>query len=315
MRPCERTGTMGAWRSAGMETRGTERQLKPVDAKRGSGDPHTMPVTIIPALIAVLLSAPAPTPSELEPLPARTIVLTFDDAVRSHLTVAAPILRERGFGATFFVTHAWMPDTENFLTWAEIADLHRMGFEIGNHTWNHVALHEPDAASKAVEETQAVEQALAEVGVPKCVSLSWPGNHFGPEARDALRNLGYLFARRGTMPEGATGRTVGLGPLYDPAVYDPLLVPSSGLAVPEWTLADFRAVVDRAEEGKVVVLQFHGVPDNAHPFCSTPPERFREFMDYLAEEDFTVISLGDLARYVHPDPRPNDPLYNVRFFR
>src|SRR5262245_45119360 len=69
--------------------------------------------------------------SAASPVPDKLIVLTFDDAVKSHLTFVAPILKELGFGATFFVTQRWMSDSTNFLNWKEIAELHRMGFEIG----------------------------------------------------------------------------------------------------------------------------------------------------------------------------------------
>jgi len=32
----------------------------------------------------------------------KVVVLTFDDAVKSHRTFVAPLLKELGFGATFF---------------------------------------------------------------------------------------------------------------------------------------------------------------------------------------------------------------------
>src|SRR6266404_7601213 len=67
------------------------------------------------------------------PAPEKVVVLTFDDAVKSHRTVVAPLLKELGFGATYFISHAWMTtDPKNFLTWREIAEIHEMGFEIGN---------------------------------------------------------------------------------------------------------------------------------------------------------------------------------------
>src|SRR4030095_820346 len=69
--------------------------------------------------------------------PEGIVVLTFDDAVKSHRTFVAPLLKQLGFGATFFVTHRWMDDSANFMTWEEIAEIHRMGFEIGNHSWTH----------------------------------------------------------------------------------------------------------------------------------------------------------------------------------
>ena len=37
--------------------------------------------------------------------PEKVVVLTFDDAAKSHRTVVAPLLRQLGFGATFFITH------------------------------------------------------------------------------------------------------------------------------------------------------------------------------------------------------------------
>ena len=43
-------------------------------------------------------------------IPPKTIVLTLDDAVKSHRAWVGPFLKELGFGATFFVTHRWMDD-------------------------------------------------------------------------------------------------------------------------------------------------------------------------------------------------------------
>ena len=68
-----------------------------------------------------------------EAIAVRIMVLTFDDAVKSQRTLVAPLLKQLGFGATFFVTHRWMDDSEHFLTWKEIAEISEMGFEIGNH--------------------------------------------------------------------------------------------------------------------------------------------------------------------------------------
>ena len=43
-------------------------------------------------------------------VPDKTVVLTFDDAVRSHLPGVAPLLTDFGLGATFFISTAGMPD-------------------------------------------------------------------------------------------------------------------------------------------------------------------------------------------------------------
>ena len=45
------------------------------------------------------------------------------------------------------------------------------------------------------------------------------------------------------------------------------------------------------------MLQFHGVPDIAHPWVHTDPELFKQFMDYLEETGVKVISMRDLDKY------------------
>jgi peptidoglycan/xylan/chitin deacetylase (PgdA/CDA1 family) len=59
----------------------------------------------LPTLL--LLLAPATHALALEPIPDKLVVLTFDDASRSHVTVAAPLLKKHGFGATFFIAEGF----------------------------------------------------------------------------------------------------------------------------------------------------------------------------------------------------------------
>ena len=107
-------------------------------------------------LLAALLSAPAAP----QPVPDKLVVLTFDDAVKSHRTFVAPLLKELGFGATFFVTQRWMQDRTNFMTWEEIGEIHQMGFEIGNHSWTHADFSSPKNAARLTGELYLVDRAL-----------------------------------------------------------------------------------------------------------------------------------------------------------
>ncbi|MGH9340802.1 MAG: polysaccharide deacetylase family protein [Acidobacteriota bacterium] len=239
------------------------------------------------------------------------VVLTFDDAVKSHRTVVAPLLRKLGFGATFFVTHRWMTDSEYFLTWEEVSEIHQMGFEIGNHSWTHADFSTPRNAARLPAELALVESRLEEAGVPKPVSFAYSGNAFGPETVEQLRDLGYRFARRGMQPEVPYG-AVQPGPVFDPEKNHRLLIPTTGDAYPEWTLEHFQRVVQPAREGRIVVLQFHGVPDPVHPWVHTPPDRFRDYMAHLKEHDFRVIALRDLAPFL-PDRDPDDALLDARY--
>ena len=74
--------------------------------------------------------------TKLLPIPDKLVVLTFDDANKSDRTFVADILKQYGFGATFYVTEGlgFLKNKDHYTTWKEIRELHDMGFEIGNHT-------------------------------------------------------------------------------------------------------------------------------------------------------------------------------------
>ena len=243
-------------------------------------------------------------------VPDKVVVLTFDDAVKSHRTVVAPLLKQLGFGATFFVTHRWMDDPEDFLTWEEVAEIHRMGFEVGNHSWTHANFASPRSAARMAAELALVENELQRVGVPRPVSFAYSGNGFGPEAVRELESLGYRLARRGMQPEMPYGK-IEVGPAFDPQRRHRLLIPTTGDAYPDWTMEHFRRVVAEARDGKIAVLQFHGSPDRKHPWVHTPPERLREYLTYLQREGFRVMALRDLEQYL-PARDPDDPTLRMR---
>ena len=245
-------------------------------------------------------------------IPDRLVVLTFDDAVKSHRTVVAPLLHELGFQATFFVTHRWMDDPEYFMSWQDIAGIHQMGFEIGNHSWTHGDFSVPRNAARLAGELALVEGELKKAGVPRPVSFAYSGNFFGPEALAVLEKAGYRWARRGEMPEQEYGKVI-VGPAYDPARHHPLLIPTTGDAYPDWTFEHFQKVAAEARDGRIVVFQFHGVPDIKHPWVHTPPESFRRYMKYLKDNNFVTLAMRDLESYIDRSTSPADPMLVKRY--
>ena len=93
-------------------------------------------------------------------------------------------------------------------------------------------------------------------------------------------------------PEG------GRGPAYDPNVHHRLLIPTTGMSGPNWSFDDFVWAVEQAQDGKIAVLTFHGVPALEHPWVNTPPDDFNGYMDFLNDHGFTVIALRDLSKYI-----------------
>ncbi len=59
----------------------------------------------------------------------------------------------------------------------------------------------------------------------------------------------------------------------------------------------------------VTVLQFHGVPDEAHPWVHTPQDNFRRYMEYLKKNGFHTLALRDLEPFLGA---PHDPMLTAR---
>jgi hypothetical protein len=137
------------------------------------------------------------------------------------------------------------------------------------------------------------------------MSFAYPGNAIHPEALPILRRLGIRFARRGAQPEFSYESGRGLA--FEPREDHPLLIPTTGDARPAWTLDDLKRAVAEARDGRIAVLQFHGVPDREHPWVHTPPERFEEYMRWLKENGFRGIAMRDLLDYVDPIDVPAEP--------
>ena len=241
-----------------------------------------------------------------KPIPEKLVVLTFDDSKASHYTVVRPVLKKYRFGATFFITEGFTFRTnkEDYLTWDQIAELHRDGFEIGNHTRDHMALSKANLP-KVKEQVEAINAQCAAHGIPRPVSFAYPGNTIDPGALALIEQLGFRFARRGGAPEHPYEQ--GNGVAYEPGRDHPLLIPSAGDARPFWTIENLKRAASQAGDGRIAVIQFHGAPDVEHPWVHTPSDRFEEYMKYLHDEGFTVIALRDLEKYVDWRLKPSDP--------
>ena len=214
--------------------------------------------------------------------PQKTVVLTFDDSVKSQVEFAAPLLKKYGFNATFFITEGFSFKTRKdlYMTWAEIKKLHDDGFEIGNHTQHH-----KNVRKLTVEQLHAsldhIEKQCKKHGIPKPVSFCYPGYATSDKALKVLKERGYKYARCGGERACVLGQE------------NKLLLPQAFDGKPKSTLEQFIKAVDKADEKHVPILTFHGVPDIEHPWVNTDQDKFLKYMNYLKENNFKVIALRD----------------------
>lgn len=168
-----------------------------------------------------------------------------------------------------------------------MGELSRQGFELANHTRTHTHLSKL-TSDRFADELRYIEDKATALGAPKIISFAYPSYITAPMAAGVLSARGYRYAR------------IGGDRPYDPAIDDRYLIPSYT------TLATNRDAIlnafRQARDGRIVVLTIHGVPDTAHPWVNTPPELFREYLDFLHDHHYTVIALRDLDRYLTPRP-------------
>ena len=79
------------------------------------------------------------------------VALTFDDSLKDHLLIAAPMLEERGWRGTFCIVTDWVGKDSSKLTWDDVRELVRRGHEIATHTKTHRNLVELLKADKGDE--------------------------------------------------------------------------------------------------------------------------------------------------------------------
>ena len=241
---------------------------------------HLLAMIALPSIASALPpDVPDPYGIVTKPIPEKLVVLTFDDSVASHATVAAPLLKKLGFGASFFICDfdSFKTRKDWYMTWEQIKSLADDGFDVGNHTMGH--------GGGSLNDWLHMEADFATNHVPKPTTLCWPVYQIQPRLYPDLIKHHYTFGRGGH--ERA----------YRPAFDHPFDVPSFTIH-DRVSYASFVSSAQQATHGRIVVFTFHGVPEGEHPSVGLKAEDFTRMMQYLKDHQYQVISLKDLADHV-----------------
>ncbi|HEY0003483.1 MAG TPA: polysaccharide deacetylase family protein [Pyrinomonadaceae bacterium] len=118
-----------------------------------------------------------------------TVVITFDDGCETDLLVAAPLLQQLSFKATFYVTVAHL-DQRGYLSKGQLRELSELGFEIGSHSMTHSLLS--DLASDRLHvEIAGSKSRLEELIGKSVVHFSCPGGRWDQRVARIAREAGY----------------------------------------------------------------------------------------------------------------------------
>lgn len=145
----------------------------------------------------------------LAPPASRTLAVTFDDALRSVVRLALPVLEELGAPATVFAPSAFVDSGRPFawphidrwlgtehahelegMSWDELGRLRDAGWEVGSHSATHprlTSLGHAELAAELRDSKQAIEERL---GVA-CRAIAYPYADVDDRVAAAARAAGY----------------------------------------------------------------------------------------------------------------------------
>ena len=128
-------------------------------------------------------------------LPAKPVVLTFDDGYEDNYTTLLPMLEERHMTAVvYMVTNSI--GRKDYLSWNQLRDMQARGIEIGSHTANHQPLTSLDREKQA-EEMKLSKLLMEWNGLKSIYSFSYPNGAYDEGMPDWLRENEYLNAVTG----------------------------------------------------------------------------------------------------------------------
>jgi peptidoglycan/xylan/chitin deacetylase (PgdA/CDA1 family) len=128
-----------------------------------------------------------------EPLPAKSVVLTFDDGYLDFFTTAFPILQRLGFTAVAYVVPGFL-GRPGYMDHAQIQHLDASGIvEIASHTVNHADLTKLDAGSLNTQ-LQASRANLEQLLGHPVQDFCYPSGRFNDRVVSAVAAAGYQTA-------------------------------------------------------------------------------------------------------------------------
>lgn len=124
------------------------------------------------------------------PMPAKPVVITFDDNNLSQYDLAAPAMEKHGFIGVFYIVSSRI-DTKGLINRANILDLAARGHDIESHTVSHQVL--PLLGDAALDAQLKDSKKTLEDLLGKPVRhLAYPGTSHNQRVRDHAKTAGYV---------------------------------------------------------------------------------------------------------------------------
>lgn len=139
-------------------------------------------------------------------LPAKPVIITFDDGYRDAYDNTFPILQEFGFRGVFYIVTDWI-GRDLYLTADQIKLMDTAGMQFGSHTLTHIDMTESDYSSGELKrQLTGSKKRLEDLLVKEVSDFCFPYGTVNNNAIDSVYNAGYKTAtstRSGIVKKGA----------------------------------------------------------------------------------------------------------------
>ncbi len=128
-------------------------------------------------------------------LPAKPVILSFDDGWENQYVYAFPILKKYKVPGTFFIYTNPVGRNPHWMTWSQIVEMDRAGMEIGGHSRTHPYLTkiiDNHLLDKEIAEPKAIIEA--HIGHP-IYAFAYPFGFYNARVVAAVKRAGYVVAR------------------------------------------------------------------------------------------------------------------------
>jgi len=117
------------------------------------------------------------------------VALTIDDGCETDLLAIAPVLKQFGYGATFYIT-AGLLGKPGYMSTSQLRELSTLDFEIGSHSMTHPYLSDLDEAGLHREIVGSKVMLEDIIGKP-VEHFSCPGGRYDSRALTVAKKAGY----------------------------------------------------------------------------------------------------------------------------
>jgi peptidoglycan/xylan/chitin deacetylase (PgdA/CDA1 family) len=124
------------------------------------------------------------------PLPAKPILITFDDAYRDNYDNAFPILQQYHDIATFFIITGLVDNNPDRLTSSQILEMYAKGMIFGSHTVTHTPLGQ-EADERMKNELLLSKQFLEDLLGKPITAIAYPEGSYNTTTIRLATEVGY----------------------------------------------------------------------------------------------------------------------------